>query len=188
MSRHAELERQIAELRERLYELERRSTGAQADAPLPTEGEITVVVCRSREARVALPLEDVERVVPLARTDPLPESPPWVQGLLRYGGRAVPVLDLVSRLTRRAREIDLDEVIVLCRDQGALVGLVVQEVTQVRPFPLGQVADAPRAANVPHGPYVRATLQDTEGLVWLLSVRRLVATSDLPALDEEPSA
>ncbi|MCC6558163.1 MAG: chemotaxis protein CheW [Polyangiaceae bacterium] len=187
MSMRSELERELSDLKRRLYELERAALDVGAEEPLPASGELLALVCRVEESRVALPLRVVERVVPAAATAPLPESPPWVHGLLRLRGQAIPVLDAAARFARRGRALDVDDQIVICRGERGQVGLVVSEVHEVRGFALDGGAGARLAPDVPQAPYVRATLQDAGGLVLLLSLERLLATSDIPA-DDSPGA
>ncbi|MDI1449042.1 chemotaxis protein CheW [Polyangium sp. 6x1] len=185
MSTRNDIGREIAELKRRLYELECTTSAHEADEPLPVEGEIQAVVCRVEETRVAFPLDVVERAVPAAAMAPLPEAPPWVHGLLNLRGRALPVLDVAARIERRGRTLDLDDQIVICRHEAQRIGLVVQEVLGVRTLALGERTNG-LGASLPLAPYVRATLRDAKGLVLLFSLSRLIATSDIPPL-EEPS-
>ncbi|MDC3955253.1 chemotaxis protein CheW [Polyangium jinanense] len=187
MSTRHDIGREIAELKRRLYELERTTSSHEADEPLPLAGEIQAVVCRVEETRVALPLDVVERAVPAAAMAPLPEAPPWVHGLLNLRGRALPVLDVAARIERRARALDLDDHIVICRHEGKWIGLVVQEVLGVRTLALGERTNGP-GGSLPIAPYVRATLRDPKGLVLLFSLSRLIATSDIPPLEERAEA
>lgn len=187
MSTRHDIGREIAELKRRLYELERTTSSDEADEPLPLAGEIQAVVCRVAETRVALPLDVVERAVPAAAMAPLPEAPPWVHGLLNLRGRALPVLDVAARIGRRSRTLELDDHIVICRHETQRIGLVVQEVLGVRALALGERTIGP-GASVPIAPYVRATLRDAQGLVLLFSLSRLIATSDIPPLEESPPA
>lgn len=181
------LARDIAELKRRLYELERASAGHEADEPLPAAGKISAVVCRVGDNRIALPLEQVERAVAAAAMSPLPEAPPWVHGLLNLGGHAIAVLDVAARIERSRRVLELDDQIVICRTADASVGLVVQEVLGVHLFELAESKGA-SSVSVPLAPYVRATQHDAQGLVLLFSLKRLLATSDIPPLEPPGNA
>jgi len=182
-----DLSREIAELKRRLYDLERATSTLEADDPLPSAGEMQAVICLVADTRVAWPLGAVERVVPAAALAPLPETPPWVHGLLNLGGRALPVLDVTARIERLRRALELNDKFVICRHGEAPVGLVVQEVLGVRALALGEKTSA-LGSSVPFAPYVHATLRDADGLVLLFSLRRLLATSDIPALEDEAAS
>lgn len=46
--------------------------------------------------RYATPTRDVVEVTPIVQTRPWPKSEPWLQGLMNYRGRLVPVVDVAS--------------------------------------------------------------------------------------------
>jgi purine-binding chemotaxis protein CheW len=191
MSRYSDLEKEITQLKHRLYELERSSWEARPDEPLPAAGELQAVVCRVGDSRIALPLDAVDCAVPAAAMAPLPEAPPWVHGLLSVRGQALPVLDIAARVERCRREIELSDHIVVCQVDRQRLGLVVQEVLGVQRFALSEATPTHAFVSVPQGPYVRAMLHDADGLVLLFSVSRLIATSDIPAVGAsagEPAA
>jgi len=178
---------EIAELKRRLYELERAASAREVEEPLPSGGEIAALVCRVGDNRIALPLDLVERAVSAAAMASLPEAPPWVHGLLNLGGRAIPVLDVAARIERRCRVLELEDQIVICRHADANIGLVVQGVLGVRSFVVGE-SKAGQGISVPLAPYVWATLRDAEGLVLLFSLKRLIATSDIPPVEGASTA
>jgi len=175
------LAQEVAALKDRLYELERVVAGLAGDEALPAAG-LEVLVCRIGEGRVALPLVAVQEVVPVAATAPLPEAPIWVQGLLDLRGEAVPVLDVAARIDRRQSKVAISDQVVVCRERGRSLGLLVHEVLGVQRF-TAEDARGAGEADVPRAPWVRATLADTKGFVLLLSIGRLAATSDLPVAE-----
>jgi chemotaxis signal transduction protein len=90
LERVAELERQLRDLRRQL------AMEAPADElPGPS---FDVLAARAGADEVALLLEQVEVVVRAAWLTRLPETPPWVLGLLDVHGDQVPVLDLATRI------------------------------------------------------------------------------------------
>ncbi len=79
-----------------------------------------------------LPLEEVERVLLLPATDPLPGSPPWVVGLLNLRSDSVPVVDLAMRMGILNDEpYSLDMTLMLCRHGSTVGGLLVERVLGV---------------------------------------------------------
>ena len=79
---HDDTERaQIDELSRQLYDLKKSIAGNTSKEELP-DHEFTVFDCRVGDDHVGLLQEDVDEVVQFARLTPLPESAPWVLGLL----------------------------------------------------------------------------------------------------------
>ncbi|MBF0220297.1 MAG: chemotaxis protein CheW [Gammaproteobacteria bacterium] len=87
---------------------------------------------RVQQQRFALPLEVVERLLPLAALHPLPLAPEYVMGLLNFEGQSLLVIDLAGRLGMPMRShypVDIPLVLLKCAAYRAL--LVVDEVYAV---------------------------------------------------------
>lgn len=173
-----ELLAQVAALRAQLREIERRldaSAGPERELPVTA---FHVLVSRVATERVALWLADVREVVPAAEMLALPEAPPWIAGLLEIGGQAIPVIDVAARFSRAHRMLELDDLVVVCSTGTRDVGLVVQEVHDVRLVEPSAVV--PPLRDVPQAPYLRGALRAAEGMLLLLSLDRLIDASDVP--------
>jgi len=168
---------EIAELRQRLYDLAKQVAAEHVAEEIP-EGDLDVVFGRVGPHAAAFLREHVEEVVQMARLTPVPESPPWVAGLLNLRGEILPVIDVWSRCQRHDRQQELTDLIVICRTDGRMVGLVVQEVGIVHS--VKRETFRPPPADVPLAPYLLGVLEADGAPALLWSVRRLVATSDLP--------
>ena len=72
-----------------------------------------------------------QEIIPLRRITRLPGAPPFVRGLINMRGTIVTVLDLGMRLDPSRAPIT-DGSILLVRHRERLVGLIVEEVADVR--------------------------------------------------------
>jgi len=172
--------REIDELQRRLYELKKQVAGRAHTEELP-DGDLTVLIARVGEERVAFLARSLDEVVPMARLTPMPESPSWVAGVLNLRGRMVPVIDVLARSRRGARRQEVEDLIVICRVDERPVGLVVQEIVDVRIVDRRRLEPPPQ--DVPFAPYLLGLLKMEGAPGLLLSIRRLAATSDLPEED-----
>lgn len=86
------------------------------------------------ESAFAVPLSEVEVVLPVPVLEPLVGAPPHVAGLLRYRGRLLPVIDLSV-----LRGLDAVQRLISCRlvlvkgqqDSDARMALMVEKVLEV---------------------------------------------------------
>jgi purine-binding chemotaxis protein CheW len=106
-----------------------------------------VVAATSSGRRWALPLETVERVLPMVAVTPLPDSPVGIRGAINVHGESVPVLDLDARLGLPAREHGPDARLLLARTSRRRVALVVDDVDGVIEVPA--IEPAPEATPAP---------------------------------------
>ena len=82
--------------------------------------------------RYALPLNDVERVLPMVAVSPLPQAPAVVLGVINLHGQVIPVLDLRRRFGLPLRDYGLTARLLVVRTGRRILALTVDEVLGVR--------------------------------------------------------
>ena len=169
---------ELRALKQRLFEMEREVRERDAGERALPEHDFDVLACRVDAERVALSLDEVREVLPVAEMLPLPESPAWMCGMMDLGSRTVPVLDVSARFRRTRRAVELTDLVVVCRGVPRDMGLLVQEVFDLQRIPRSRVSSP--ADEVPHATYVRGTIRDNDGQMLLLSLARLIDASDVP--------
>ena len=93
--------------------------------------ERTLVVFRIGSEMAALPLDIVEKVVPMASLLQPPGIPPTLEGILNFAGDAVPVIRL-GRLLRLAQRVPgLSSMLLIVRSGGQRVAFLVARVHEV---------------------------------------------------------
>jgi purine-binding chemotaxis protein CheW len=132
---------------------------------------------RAGRDRFALRLEQVREVLPMCWLAPYPEAPSWMSGLLNWHGRLIPVLDVAARIERRASEVRVEDGIVVVQDDDATLGLVVDRAIGVEPVE-EELQRVP--VELPQTPYVLGLFEVDGEATFALSLRTLVATSELP--------
>lgn len=99
-----------------------------------SSGEIldSLVFFRLGGQSLALPVDSVAEVVPIAWLDRPPQMPPVVEGILNLGGVAVPVLRLDRMLGLGPARFGLDASILIMKGSAGPLGLQVEHVDGVR--------------------------------------------------------
>jgi len=117
----------------------------------------------------------VREVVPLVDARPVPHAPPYLAGLFDYRGRVVPVVDLGRLLGGAPCRPLLSTRVVVIESAGAgrgLVGLVAEQVSDVRPVGADQVVFP--ATPLGDAPYLGAVVRVDGGLVQLIEPDRVL--------------
>lgn len=183
---HEEMYQELEELRRQLSDLRKRMSGALAiNDPSADElprGEIPLLLCQLEQEMIGFPLSIVKEVAPIAALTPMPESPPWVHGMLNLRGHPVLVMDVSARLEQRVRSSKLTDLIVICNCDGQQIGLLVPDIIGVQTF----AADVARGAvdGLARAPYLMGVLNFEGTQIFVLSVTRLLGLSDLPEAHE----
>ncbi|MDD5558917.1 chemotaxis protein CheW [Candidatus Methylomirabilis sp.] len=93
---------------------------------------ITLIVFDIDGQRYALPLHDVERVLPMVAVSPLPQAPAVVLGVMNLHGQVIPVLDLRRHFGLPIRDYGLTARLLVIRTSRRILTLAVDEVLGVR--------------------------------------------------------
>jgi purine-binding chemotaxis protein CheW len=131
---------------------------------------------------------NVQEIKGYAPVTPIPNTPPWVRGVMNLRGTIVPVIDLRLRLGMPAADYGPFTVIVVLAVGAKVVGAIVDAVSDVLSIPDGQVQQTPDLGVAIDVRFVGGIAQADDKLVILLDAETLLRHDDLTALDEPRSA
>jgi purine-binding chemotaxis protein CheW len=141
-----------------------------------------VVTFRVAEDHFAADIAAVERILRFEPLAGVPNLPEWVEGVLEYQGRVVPVIDL-----RRRFELDVDGAEARADGEGRVivfvvgtewVGAIVDAVLEVTAIPAAQVAPPPSLFRGLSADYLRGLVRRDGRLHIFLEVERLLTATE----------
>lgn len=130
----------------------------------------TLLVFEVACQRYALPVNQVQEVLPLATLTPLPGAQAALAGILRLRGALLPVVDLRQRLGFPRIAPELGHRIVVARVAATPVGLLVDAVHDL--LTIDEAEDATGGA--PLDEVVRRVIETPSGVVALLGLEAVV--------------
>ena len=122
--------------------------------PKPSYEELTATEYNSAEYFVsfsldgqwyALPLSQVEQSLRMVALVAVPESPPWISGLLNLHGRVIPVLDLRNRFGLSPKPLHKDDRLLVVGTNGRTIAIIADELGEVLEVPDGQTEKPPES-------------------------------------------
>lgn len=143
-----------------------------------------LVTFRLGEDYFAADVHAVERVLRYAPPTPVPDMPPYIEGVMDYLGRVVPVVNLRRRFELPAIDIGTEMRTVILNVSGEWIGAVVDAVTEVAPFEPTDVSPPPRLFRGLAGTYLKGIVRRDKRLVMFLDVEQLLASTDRIALQD----
>jgi len=105
---------------------------------------------------------------------PIPNSPPYVKGVLNLRGVIVPVFDLRLRFGLPEAERDAFTVIIMVNIDGRLAGIVVDSVSDVINVSAEQQCTAPEYEGQKNREFIKGLAQVDNKLLILLDIDRMV--------------
>lgn len=98
-----------------------------------------LVVFRLARQSYALPVELVMQIISMVAITPIPQVSDVVEGIINVHGEIVPVVNLGRHLGLQKTPLQLYTPILLVQTSEGIVGLIVDEVTNVLGFPGDQI-------------------------------------------------
>lgn len=133
------------------------------------------------DQRYALNLACVERIVRSVEVTHVPEAPDGVLGVINVEGRITPVVNSRRRLGLREREVGLDDLFIIVRDNGRCLALVADQVLPVREIPAHEVVGADVV--LPGSAYIQGMAKDELGMILILNPGRTLSYEEHQKID-----
>lgn len=142
-----------------------------------------IVTFRLGDDLFAADINDVERVLRYAQPTPVPNVPDWVQGVIEYRSRVVPVIDLRVRFELTPSPPTGATRLMVLSSEGEWIAAVVDAVMEVVSIGSVPLAPPPPLFRGMAADFLKGILRRNERLVIVLDVTRLLATRDRLAFD-----
>ena len=142
-----------------------------------------IVTFRLGDELFAADIFSVERVLRYTPPTPVPNVPSWIEGVIDYQGRVVPVINLRKRFELPAAPVPADARILVLTVEDEWVAATVDGVLDVTVLDAGRLAPPPALFRGLAASYVRGVVRRAERLVVLLDVGRLFSTDERIVLE-----
>jgi purine-binding chemotaxis protein CheW len=146
-----------------------------------TEDEIQVVAFRVGPQEFALDILQVERILRYERPSPLPKAPAFLEGVVRYEGGAVPVVDLRKRLELPDPQREETRIMVLALEEQR-IAIVVDEVREVMRVDSTTITPPPPVVRGLAAPYIAGIIARGDRTIVLLHALKLLTSTERLAL------
>src|SRR5437660_1210533 len=172
--------RGVTPLRGRLVPLIHLGALLGERAPPPDRGRAAVLVelgAGEGVRQVALEVDDADEA-----PAPLPKAPDFLEGVLRYQGSAVPLVDLRKRLGAPAPHREETRTVIL-EWEGAKLGVVVDAVTEVLQVAASEVTAPPNIVKGLAAEYIAGIVVKDGRTVIALNTARLLNSKEQLAIE-----
>ncbi|MFL5578463.1 MAG: chemotaxis protein CheW [Gemmatimonadaceae bacterium] len=150
---------------------------------MTTADPAQIVTFRLGDDLFAADIYSVERVLRHQQPTPVPNVPQWIEGVIEYQGRVVPVINLRARFELPTIAVASDTRILVFNADGDFVAATVDGVLEVAPVEAGKTAPPPPLFRGLAGEYLKGIVRRGDRLVIFLDVARLLSTSERLTLE-----
>ena len=143
-----------------------------------------LVTFRLGDDHFAADVQAVERVLRYAAPTSVPDMPDYIEGVMDYQGRVVPLVNLRSRFELPTVPTGSETRTLILNVSGEWIGVVVDSVTEVAPFDPATVAPPPKLFRGLAGEYLKGIVRHGDKHVIYLDVEQLLSTTERIALQQ----
>src|ERR1051326_9088797 len=143
---------------------------------------VQLIVFHLGDEEFGIPIGEVREIIKAGAVTPIPEAPNFVRGLINVRGEIVATIDLRSRFSLGAPNVEEPKHTVITRQGDTLFGLMVDEVTEVLRIPEAEIKRTPELAANHTDFYVTGVLPLDSRLIILLDLSRVLSEDELREL------
>ncbi len=156
------------------------------------QGEMSVSVAENAEFRqeiqlacfrigpelYALDIMRIKEIIRPQKLTPVPKAPSFIEGVINLRGAVIPVADLRKRFDQPINAETRKNRIVICSLVGKIIGLLVDEVTEVKRYGRKEIAPAPEFIKGPEADYFLGVARRDEELIMLIDLEKVLSTDE----------
>jgi len=139
----------------------------------------------------AISILKVREIIEYDTVTIVPKMPPWVRGVINLRGAVVPVVNLAAKFGMQEKPVSKTTCIVIVEarfeDQGTIVGLIVDGVSQVMELSAEDIQPVPDFGTQVEMDYLLGMAQVGRRFALLLDVDKVLTTEELLDLGEVSS-
>ncbi|HKJ05079.1 MAG TPA: chemotaxis protein CheW [Geopsychrobacteraceae bacterium] len=121
-------------------------------------------------------IREIVRPLPIT---PIPKAPPFIDGVVKLRQSVIPVVDLRRRFDLPVGDQDQQQRMIICAVEGRMIGLIVNEVTEVRSYDRDEIHPAPYYLSGKNAKLFPGVCRKGERLYMLLDLKKILE-SDQP--------
>ena len=147
-----------------------------------------IVTFRLGDDLFAADIYSVERVLRYQAPTSIPNVPDWIEGVIDYQGRVVPVISLRRRFELPVGDVAADTRILVLNAGGEWIAAIVDAVLEVASLDATSLQPPPPLFRGLAGEYLKGIARRADRLVIFLDVERLLSTTERLTLDTAATA
>lgn len=145
---------------------------------------IQLACFRLADEMYALDIMRIKEIIRPQKLTTVPKAPAFVDGMINLRGMVIPVVDLRKRFGLPPLSVDRKTRVIICAISAKFVGLMVDEVVEVRRYLRHEVKPSPNFIQEKEAGFFLAVCQREHDLVMLVDLERIFTVSEIGALTE----
>ena len=138
--------------------------------------EIQLACFRLGEEFYGLDILKIKEIIRPQKLTPVPKAPAFIEGMINLRGVVIPVADMRKRFDLPILQNSRKNRVIVCSVAGKVIGLLVDEVTEVRRYARQDISPAPQFIKGPDAAFFLGVAHQGDDLVMLLDLEKVLST------------
>ena len=140
--------------------------------------EIQLACFRVGNELYGLDIMRIKEIIRPQKMTPVPKAPSFIEGVINLRGTVIPVADMRKRFDQQVSDNPRKNRVLVCSVANRMVGLLVDEVTEVRSFTRPEITSAPTFCQGPGSDFFLGVARQDDLLVMLLDLDRVLSSEE----------
>ena len=151
-----------------------------------TDTQIQLVTFQLGEEQYGIDIMKVDGIVREENIRPIPNAPPYVEGIFNLRGSIIPVINLHKRFHLKPAQLSEEDKLlsgmVIININEMLIGVIIDKVSRVLTIDKDKIQPPPQMISGIGAEYIKGVIQEKEGYLIILDIERLFDPKELQQL------
>jgi len=140
--------------------------------------EIQLACFRIGTELYALDIMRIREIIRPQRLTAVPRAPAFIEGVINLRGVVIPVVDMRRRFGQEISAESRHNRVIICNVIGRILGLVVDEVVEVRRFTREEVQPAPQFLKGKGAEFFLGVCRRNDELIMVLDLEKILSSEE----------
>lgn len=146
--------------------------------------DVQLACFRVGEALYALDILRIKEIIRPQKLTRVPKAPAFVEGVINLRGAVIPVVDLRKRFELSEIGNDRKTRVIICALAGKIIGLVVDEVAEVRRYGRQEVQPTPQYLKGRGAEFFLGVCRRGDDLIMLIDLEKILTSGERIHLEQ----
>ncbi|MFT8313968.1 MAG: chemotaxis protein CheW [Clostridium sp.] len=140
--------------------------------------ELKILIFNINGEYYAADIMEVERILGYEKTTKLPDSPEFVDGVINYEGKILPVISLSKRFNMAENSINENSKIIVSKQKESKFGIIVDVVSEVKDINIKDMEEAPEVVGGISKRYIKGLIKIDEKIIIFLRLSNILTEEE----------
>jgi len=141
--------------------------------------EVKLLVFNLGEQFFSANIMEIERILPYEIPTKLPDSPSFLEGVINYEGKILPIISLSTRFNTASVGDTQKSCIIVSRCNDKVIGVIVDTVHEVKSIYEDAIEEAPEISSKISRRYIKGLVKDKDKIIVLLALEKVLSEEEI---------